>query len=309
VRALSILTFLATTTATVMAAVQDADALFHEGRKLAEAGDFTHACPKFAESERLDPAPGTLLNLAECEEHLGHIVEAQEHYRLAASGFAKKDTRRDFCTTKATSLEGHIAHMTLRLAPDAPPGTIVKKDNAVVAAADFGRAFATNPGMVTLVVSAPNHTDKTYPLTIKDGDTPDMTLQVGPVARGEVVVTHDESGTTSEKPKSSTSEKASPLRPVGIALGVVGVLGLDGHEARHHTNTETHCNTTTDICADQTGYSAAQDGLVLAPLSTTALIAGGVLAAAGAVFFILGGHSAKARVGLSLGGFNVSGTF
>jgi hypothetical protein len=32
------------------------------------------ACVKFAESERLDPAGGTLVDLAKCEERLGHLA-------------------------------------------------------------------------------------------------------------------------------------------------------------------------------------------------------------------------------------------
>jgi len=34
-----------------------AEALFEEGRRLVAAGSFAEACPKFADSERLDPSP------------------------------------------------------------------------------------------------------------------------------------------------------------------------------------------------------------------------------------------------------------
>ncbi|NOU28880.1 MAG: hypothetical protein HOO96_13330, partial [Polyangiaceae bacterium] len=49
----------------------DAETLFREGRKALEAGDYAVACAKFAESQRIEPAPGTLLNLAGCEERSG----------------------------------------------------------------------------------------------------------------------------------------------------------------------------------------------------------------------------------------------
>ena len=67
-----------------------AEALFEAGRQAATRGDWTTACPKFAESQRLDPAPGTLLNLADCEEHLGHLASAWDcvarGHRVARAG-------------------------------------------------------------------------------------------------------------------------------------------------------------------------------------------------------------------------------
>jgi hypothetical protein len=39
------------------------DVLFKDAKRLVAEGHVNDACPKFAESERLDPTPGTLLNL------------------------------------------------------------------------------------------------------------------------------------------------------------------------------------------------------------------------------------------------------
>src|SRR5512139_3095133 len=53
-----------------------AEALFLQGGKLKAQGKIEEACNKWAASQRLDPAVGTLLFLGDCYEALGRTASA-----------------------------------------------------------------------------------------------------------------------------------------------------------------------------------------------------------------------------------------
>ena len=53
-----------------------AQALFDQGRDLMRQNKHAEACPKLAESNRLDPAIGTLFHLADCYEQSGRVASA-----------------------------------------------------------------------------------------------------------------------------------------------------------------------------------------------------------------------------------------
>ena len=54
----------------------DAETLFRNARVAMKAGRFDEACPMLRESQRQDPSPGTLLNLAICERNIGRAATA-----------------------------------------------------------------------------------------------------------------------------------------------------------------------------------------------------------------------------------------
>ena len=102
---------------TRLAAAQDtthADETFHAGRTLMDSGKLAEACPKFEESQRADPAAGTLLALAYCQELSGLLASAHGSYLAAADLGSEGRANR---ATKGRHTQGGRAGQT-RLHPD-----------------------------------------------------------------------------------------------------------------------------------------------------------------------------------------------
>ncbi|MEZ4308280.1 MAG: hypothetical protein R3F14_09575 [Polyangiaceae bacterium] len=73
---------------------RQAEALFVEAKKLLKQGKVAEACRKLEGSYRIDPAGGTVLNLALCHEEEGKIATAWAELKEALA-MAKKANRRD----------------------------------------------------------------------------------------------------------------------------------------------------------------------------------------------------------------------
>src|SRR4051794_15794728 len=67
---------LASRTAAGGDAAAAAEVLFSDGKRLVQERNFAAACPKFEESQKLDPGLGTLYRLADCYEHVGRTASA-----------------------------------------------------------------------------------------------------------------------------------------------------------------------------------------------------------------------------------------
>jgi hypothetical protein len=304
---------------TVHAGSAEAEAAFRDGRKAVQAGDWATACARFAESERLEPAPGTLLNLADCEDHQGKLVSAHEHFGVAASGFPRGDTRRSLALAREAQIDRRIVRLTLRLAPSAPPDAVVRQGDATIPASALGSPMLIDPGPVTLVVVAPGRADRPYTLTLHDGDQVEQMLEAGDVAptSGPALA----AGAPAAPPPDVTPAPVPPSghgqRTLGFVLGGVGVAGLatgavTGLLALDRASTvKAHCP---GLACDPLGLSAASQGQWLASTSTIAFIAGGVLVAAGAYFVFFGGSRSSGialapAIGPQSGGAILQGAF
>lgn len=218
--------------------VKRADELFQEGRALIEAGKFADACPKFEESQRLDPGLGTLLNLAACYEQVGMLASALTAFRSAeeqarAAGPSEKK-REQTAAERARAIESRVARLTIILAAsDRPTGFAVTRDGVPVPPLDFGRRIPVDPGTIVIEATAPGHEPFKTEVVIAR-DTTARTVDIPPMkplgGGGPIVEVPREPPTGDEIPPtggtSDTPPPKSSRKKIAIGVGVAGIVGL-----------------------------------------------------------------------------------
>lgn len=155
-----------------------AEQLFNEARVLFDRGDYAAACPKFDASYKLDPALGTLLNLATCYEQNNQLASAWGRYRelVLLAGKINDTQRLAIATERATALEPRLPKLTIRLPVKPVPGLVIKRDDVDVEEGVIGTAIYVDPGTHTIVASAPKYESFTTTITLSEAEAKDIQI-------------------------------------------------------------------------------------------------------------------------------------
>lgn len=214
--------------------VARADALFREGRALIEAGDFGAACPKFEESQRLDPGLGTLLNLAACYEQVGKLASALTAFRSAeeqarAAGPGEKK-REQTAAERARALEGRVARLAVIVtAAEQPAGFVVTRDGVPLRPLDFGRRVPVDPGTIVIAATAPGFEPFEAEVVIAR-DTAARTVEIPALTPSAGAVGDAARSTPPDTtPPAATEDPRTPASSrtrIAIGLAAAGVVGL-----------------------------------------------------------------------------------
>jgi hypothetical protein len=269
------------------AADKAAEALYREGRDAAERGERDLACRKFAESHAREPAPGTLLNLANCEERRGQLPAAADDYEAAAQQFRAGDVRVEFARKRLATLERRVARLTVRLDPAAPPGTTVDRDGRALDAAL--RASHVAPDEHELVVRAPGRSEVRVRVRLAAGEAREIDLVAGPVASVPAPVRISTPTPPSAPPPGSPPAAGASSIPAYVALGIggagVAAGAITGVMALAGTSTvRSECPA--HQCVSQQGIDDANRAHVLATTSTVAFGVGIVGVAIGSYLLL-----------------------
>jgi len=271
-----------------------AEALFREGRAAADAGNFAAACPKFKASYGFDPAPGTLFNLADCEERVGQLAAAWQHFHQLLDQLPASDDRRPYVQTHSQQLEARVPRLRVVLAAGAPPGTEVTRDGELLAAALIGVAVPVDPGAHRVVVRASDRVDQVYELTLAEKDQQDVEVTVGPA------VPHAAAPPKPVVVRVPPPKRASPLRTVGFVVGGVGLVSAAAGAVfgglALADNGKSNASCTGSVCSSQQAIDLHERAKTEALVADISIFGGVALVATGAVFLLLSRRHAEVQV-------------
>jgi len=164
--------------ASAQSAGAQAEALFRQGRQLLDAGKTAEACSAFAESQRLEPAVTTLVNLAACREKNGQLATAWGLFldverQTRESSKASDRQLHGVAVDRAKKLEPRISKLTINVPQsNAVDGLEVSRGTDKVDAAMWNRALPIDGGTYNIVAKAPGSSTWTTEITIgNEGDT------------------------------------------------------------------------------------------------------------------------------------------
>jgi hypothetical protein len=251
-----------------------AQRLFEEGRELVGAGRYAEACPKFAESQRLDPAVGTLLNLGQCYEKTNRPASAWATYKDAEASAARAGQRERAASAaaRAEELRGALPSVVVDV-PRPVPGLVVRCAGREIGSAVWGVAIPVDPGPVRIEASAPSRAPWSREV--------DVTLG----AHARVSVPELDPAAAPQHESSALGRSSTPrvLAFAGGAAFLVGgaVTAIAAIE-KYHTADRDHC--TARGCDDE-GLRQIDGAKTLAVVSQISLLVGAAGVASG--FYLL----------------------
>ena len=286
------------------AALNDpAQALFDGGVADMEAGRFEKACPAIEASQRLDPRPGTLFTLAECEAQRGRAATAMRYYAEYLTlhrnfGAAKKLEQKDRAKTsedQLRTLDLLVPKLTIVLAQGSGPDVVVKRDGEVVAELSLGSALPVDPGEHVVTAQSPGGPETSQRISLAPGEAKTVRLSVSRDAAPATSSTAVAPSALPSAAATSTVEVANqrPWRigtwtagAAGVAGLVVGtVTGILALQARGDIERNCYLVQTTETCS-KAGIAALNRLRALGAASTVAFVTGGVGIGVGVVLLL-----------------------
>ncbi|MFS8070761.1 MAG: hypothetical protein ACMG6S_30715 [Byssovorax sp.] len=284
------------------------------------AGKFREACPKLAESQRIDPQIGTLINLAACHDGEGKTATAWAEYTDAATQATRAGgaDHESVARRKGGEIQARLSRIVLAaVRPTA--GLVVTLDGERLGDGVLGTPLPVDPGAHAIKAEAPGRVPWSTTVDVRPGPAtqtvslPDLALAPALAATGPV----ESAPAPASLPASLTaSETTAPSRSVSPLVWVSGGLALTGiglgtyFGLRAFSKNDAASTACKDDICDAAGMELDSQGRTAATVSTVAFAVGAASALATVGFFVFRGSSATTpQVAISPLGVGVRGAW
>jgi len=286
-----------------------AQVLFEQGRDLLRAGKAAAACPLLEESQRLDPANGTLLALAMCHEAEGKLASAWAEFARVAH-LAKRDgqtSRENWATERAAALRPRLSMLEVRIAPEVRqlPGVSVARNGVFLQPSSWDLPVPVDGGEHRITVTAEGYLDWQRVVTIASEGARHIVL-VDQLQKADTVTVSAEPVapptplTTATNPKdASTDGSWTTLQWAGVTMAGAGIASWLGGAAVMYAALNTYAEG--DRCTGACRIDKQHDARRLGNWATGLGIGGAALVLAGGGLWLWGGDSSDSpATGLGL---------
>ena len=267
-----------------------AEALFAEARALIKEGRFREACPKLEASLAIDPAVGTMLNLAECLAKTGRNASAWLRYRDAASMALQSGQREreEIARERAKALAPLVCHLVIT-GPKRADLTVTR-DGVAVDTKAMGVPIPVDESDHVVRAETPGESPFTQNVTVKSAGSPCAnTAMTIPFA-------------SAASPGANEPRGWTTIHTVAVVTGVVGLVatgvgagfGLSAASA----NRDSRDLCTADACTPE-GRDLRTSAGTRADIATASFVTGAVLVVAGAVVWIVSPSRATSKAASS----------
>jgi hypothetical protein len=273
-----------------------AQVLFEEARALAKNGNWEDACPKFAQSQKLDPAGGTMLNLANCYEKVGKTASAWVLFMEAEADARRSQRPRRAAEAKrrAGLLKPKLSKLKIDVT-EPLEGMVVKRGDEEVSEAQWGSTVPVDPGEYEIVVTAPGKKPWSEK-TVVEGDAHEAAVTVPALEDAPV----EEPKAVAPPPKDDGPKPPPPDEPSdgtaqwvsGWVVGAVGLAGVGVGVALRvvalskDDESLQYCAPEDPTQCDPEGVDLRDQAIGLQTGSLVAFIAGGALVATGVILLL-----------------------
>jgi len=171
-RAIAVVLVAWSSAASAQPAGAQAKVLFRQGRDLLAAGKVAEACSALEESQTLEPAVTTLLNLAACREKLGQLATAWGLFIVVARQTRSADDAASqqlhhVAQARAQKLEPRVSRLTINVPLQSQlDGLEIARGEDRVGAVMWNRALPVDGGTYTITVRAPGSNQWSTQVTV-----------------------------------------------------------------------------------------------------------------------------------------------